>query len=99
MVDKRKHPNILMFKYGVSTEKIVQIVTERVTPLLSYLKESKDNDTQKEYEISWSLYQIAVSKLYLSIVSKIGPFFLALKHAFTFIDSTGIFEQRLQCAQ
>lgn len=50
-----------MFQDGVESEKLVQIVTERVTPLSSYLNESKDNESQKENEISWGLHQIAVS--------------------------------------
>ena len=55
-----RHPNILMFQDGIESDKLVQIVTERVTPLLSYLDESKDTESQKENEISWGLHQIAV---------------------------------------
>jgi hypothetical protein len=57
-----RHPNILMFQDGVDSDKAVFIVTERVQPLYSYLMDSKDNDSQKENEISWGLQQIAVRK-------------------------------------
>lgn len=56
-----RHPNILLFQDGVDSDKAVFIVSERVQPLSSYLEESKDNESQKENEISWGLYQIAVS--------------------------------------
>ncbi len=52
-----------MFQDGVESDKLVQIVTERVTPLFNYLNESKDNESQKENEISWGLHQIAVNHL------------------------------------
>jgi SCY1-like protein 1 len=55
-----RHPNILMFQDGVESDKAVFVVTERVQPLFNYLRESKDNESQKENEISWGLYQIAV---------------------------------------
>ena len=55
-----RHPNILMFVDGVESEKGVFMATERVKPLYEYLKESKDNQSQKENEISWGLNQIAV---------------------------------------
>ncbi len=58
-----RHPNVLMFQDGVESDKLVQIVTERVTPLFNYLNESKDNESQKENEISWGLHQIAVNHL------------------------------------
>jgi SCY1-like protein 1 len=58
-----RHPNILMFQEGVDSDKAVFIATERVQPLYTYLRESKDNDSQKENEISWGLYQIAVINL------------------------------------
>lgn len=58
-----RHPNILMFQDGVESDKGVYIVTERVQPLSTFLKESKDNQSQKENEISWGLYQIAVGFL------------------------------------
>lgn len=64
-----RHPNILMFQDGVESDKSVQIVTERVQPLLSYLGESLDNQAQKEVAISWGLYQIAVSLLSDSFLS------------------------------
>ena len=57
-----RHPNILMFQDGIENEKLVQIVTERVQPLSSYLNESKDSEAQKLNEISWGLHQIAVSR-------------------------------------
>ena len=60
-----RHPNILMYHDGVENEKCVYIVTERVQPLYEYLRESKDNDSQKENEISWGLYQIAVEIYFL----------------------------------
>lgn len=61
-----RHPNILMFQDGVETDKSVQIVTERVQPLLSYLSESLDNQSQKEVEISWGLHQIATALGFLN---------------------------------
>jgi len=63
-----RHPNILMYQDGIENDKCVYIVTERVQPLHNYLRESKDNDSQKENEIAWGLYQIAVNiiKFYLS---------------------------------
>ncbi|CAF0712601.1 unnamed protein product [Brachionus calyciflorus] len=56
-----RHPNMLMFQDGVENDKSVFIVTERVQPLLTYLKESKENDAQRLNEISWGLYQIATA--------------------------------------
>ena len=55
-----RHPNVLQYNDGTETEKLVQIVTERVQPLSAYLNESKDNESQKLNEISWGLHQIAV---------------------------------------
>lgn len=49
-----------MYQDGIENDKCVYIVTERVQPLYDYLRESKDSDSQKENEISWGLYQIAV---------------------------------------
>ena len=59
-----RHPNILMFHDGVESDKGVFIATERVQPLLNYLKESKESESQKENEISYGLYQIAVNIFY-----------------------------------
>lgn len=59
-----RHPNILLFQDGVDSEKAVYIVSERVQPLSTYLRESKDSESQKENEISWGLYQIAVDLLF-----------------------------------
>ena len=60
-----RHPNILMFQDGVDSDKAVYIVTERVQPLYNYLKESNESTSQKENEISYGLYQIAVSLMFL----------------------------------
>jgi glutathione peroxidase-family protein len=57
------HPNILNFQDGIENDKAIFIVTERVQPLYNYLKESQDNQSQKENEIAWGLYQIAVRYL------------------------------------
>jgi len=78
-----------MFQDGIEGDKLVQIVTERVTPLFNYLIESKDNQSQKENEISWGLHQIAVS--YLSE----NGFYLILNFViqiFLSKDSSYIFE-------
>ena len=56
-----RHPNLLGFQDGIENEKAVYIVTERIQPLFNYLNESKDNESQKENEISWGLHQIAVT--------------------------------------
>ena len=56
-----------MYQDGIENEKCVYIVTERVQPLYNYLRESKDNDSQKENEIAWGLYQIAVNIFFVSI--------------------------------
>ena len=50
-----------MYQDGIESDKCVYIVTERVQPLFNYLRESKDNQSQRENEISWGLHQIAVS--------------------------------------
>ncbi len=55
-----RHPNILMFVDGVESDKGIFIATERVKPLYDYLIDSKESDSQKENEISYGLYQIAV---------------------------------------
>ncbi len=55
-----------MFQDGVDSDKTVYIVTERVQPLYNYLKESKDNDSQKENEISYGLYSIATALNFLN---------------------------------
>ncbi len=59
-----RHPNILMFVDGIESEKGVFIATERVKPLYIYLNDSKESDSQKENEISYGLYQIAVIKIF-----------------------------------
>jgi SCY1-like protein 1 len=61
-----RHPNILMYQDGLENDKCVFIVTERVQPLYNYLKENKDNDSQKENEISWGLFQIATALSFLN---------------------------------
>jgi len=61
-----RHPNILMYQDGLENDKCLFIVTERVQPLFTYLKENKDNDSQKENEISWGLFQIATSLNFLN---------------------------------
>jgi hypothetical protein len=57
-----RHPNILMFQDGIENDKSVFVVTERVQPLYNYLRESQESQSQRENEISWGLYQIAVSE-------------------------------------
>lgn len=61
-----RHPNILMFQDGLENDKAVFIVTERVQPLLSYLRDSKDNESQRLNEISWGLHQIATALSFLN---------------------------------
>ena len=61
-----RHPNILMFQDGVESDKNVSFVSERVQHLHSYLKESNENESQKENEISWGLYQVATALSFLN---------------------------------
>lgn len=56
-----RHPNLLTYLDGLETDKAVYVVTERVQPLVTYFKESQDNESQKENEVAWGLHQVAVS--------------------------------------
>jgi SCY1-like protein 1 len=56
-----RHPNILMYQDGIDSEKSVFVVSERINQLYSHLNESRNNESQKENEISWGLHQIAVN--------------------------------------
>ena len=95
-----RHPNILMFQDGLETDKSVFIVSERVQTLYSYINESKENDSQKENEISWGLHQIAV--IYFFQTYSHRPLSLIYYDAkansalFLFPDGFKLFEQRLQ---
>lgn len=85
-----RHPNILMFQDGVESDKAVYIVTERVQTLYNYLKESKESDSQKENEISWGLYQIAVRHYYRLRVHNLSYYF--------FIDCSELHQHGLQAS-
>ena len=47
--------------FALKTDKAVYFVTERVQLLSTYLRDSQDNESQKENEVSWGLHQVAVS--------------------------------------
>ncbi|CAF1166461.1 unnamed protein product, partial [Didymodactylos carnosus] len=63
-----RHPNILNYLDGAENDKIVHIITEKVTPLDVYLLELKTGDDQNSqrddynkkdlFELAWGLYQI-----------------------------------------
>ncbi|XP_049636076.1 N-terminal kinase-like protein isoform X2 [Suncus etruscus] len=60
-----RHPNILAYIDGLETDKCLQVVTEAVTPLGTYLKTRAEAGGLKEPELSWGLHQIVKALSFL----------------------------------
>ncbi|XP_055487262.1 N-terminal kinase-like protein isoform X1 [Leucoraja erinacea] len=60
-----RHPNILSFVDGLETEKCLYVVTEPVTPLVTYLESKQPPGGLSELEISWGLHQIVKALCFL----------------------------------
>lgn len=61
-----RHPCILTYVDSLESDKLVYLVTEPVTPLLSWLSESNLNQAQRSTALSWGLFQVTKGLSFLN---------------------------------
>ncbi|CAI5453287.1 unnamed protein product [Caenorhabditis angaria] len=53
-----RHPNIITFLDSIELDGTFYLVTEKCIPLQLYLQESKMSEQQKEFVVSWGIFQL-----------------------------------------